>query len=331
MSHTHLTPGERFAIEQLRLMRLSFREIGRRLGRHHSTIAREVRRNIPPHGGAIYIGERGERLALERRRCPRHRKRFGHAPLRIYVWQAIRAGWSPEQVSGRLRIDHPRSRSMRIGVETIYGWIYRDASEGGTLYRRLRRRRKRRRRRHLHGTGRGLMRDRVSIRDRPARVAARRHFGDWEGDLMLGKQGAGSLLTVVERKSRYLLATKLTCRKAPSVAAAICALIDPFPNRMRRTLTLDNGKEFAAHGTVRTQTGLAVYFADPYAAWQRGAIENANGLIRQYIPKGSDIDKLSDEWVALAINTLNHRPRKCLGFRTPEEVITQRLGGAIGM
>ena len=330
MSHCHLTSRERFAIEQLLLYGLSYREIGRRLGRHHSTIGREFDRNASSRGGAIYIGDRGDRLALERRCRRRHQRRRGHRPLWDYVCGGLRAGWSPEQISGRLRRDHPRSGKMRIAPETIYQWIFRDAAGGGELYAYLRRRHRKRRKQGRYGAGRGLIPGRVSIHERPRRVDARRHYGDWEGDLVAGKQGSGGLVTLLERKSRYLSAAKLTSGKASSVAQSLTALLAPLPKRLRRTLTLDNGKEFAAFKTLEASTGIKVYFADPYSAWQRGSNENANGLLRQYIPKGCDMKAVSPDGLAEAVQTLNHRPRKCLGYKTPQEVMAARLSGAVG-
>lgn len=330
MSHCHLSARERFAIEQLLLLGLGYREIGRRLDRRHSTIQREVQRNKSNHAGASYIGERGDRLALERRHRRRHQRRRAHRPLWDYVCSGLRAGWSPEQISGRLRREHPRSARMRIAPETVYQWIFRDAMAGGELYKHLRRRHRRRRRQGRYGSGRGLIPGRVSIHARPRRVEARRHYGDWEGDVVSGKRGSGGVVTLVERKSRYLSAAKLESGKAPAVANSLVRLLAPLPAALRRTLTLDNGKEFAAFKTVETETGVCVYFADPYSAWQRGSNENANGLLRQYIPKGSDMTKLTQAKLAQTLQNLNHRPRKCLGYRTPYEVFSAKLNGAIG-
>jgi len=330
MSHFHLTSRERFAIEQLLFFGLSYREIGRRLDRHHSTIGREVLRNSARHKGASYNSDCGDRLALERRCRRRHQRRRGHRPLWDYVCCGLRSGWSPEQISGRLRHEHCRSTKVRVAPETVYQWIFRDAASGGGLYKHLRRRHRRRRKQGRYGTGRGLIPGRVSIHERPERVEARRHYGDWEGDIVAGKQSSGRVMTLVDRKSRYLAASKLSSGKAPSVARTIARLLRPLPKRLRRTLTLDNGKEFAAFKSLEAQTGIKVYFADPYSAWQRGSNENTNGLLRQYIPKGCDMKAVSPHRLAQAVQNLNHRPRKCLGYKTPQEVMSARLSGAFG-
>lgn len=330
MSHRHLSSEERFAIEQLLLYGCGYREIGRRLKRHRSTIQREVARNGPRHAGDVYNGERAGRLARERRCRRRHRRRRDHAPLRDYVHRGLRLDWSPEQIAGRLRRDHPRSPRMRIAHETIYRWVYRDAADGGELHTHLRRRHRKRRKQGRYGTGRGLIPGRVSIHDRPAVAGTRRRHGDWEGDLVEGKRGTGGVVTLVERRSRFIAAARLPGKSAGPVADRIVELLQPLPRRWRRTLTLDNGKEFAAFRRIEDDTGIAVYFADPYAAWQRGANENGNGLLRQYLPKGVDMKTVSDARLASALETINHRPRKCLAYRTPVEVLKASLRGAFG-
>jgi IS30 family transposase len=171
---------------------------------------------------------------------------------------------------------------------------------------------------------------RVSIHQRPAIVEARRRFGDWEGDTLYGGRTRHCLLTHLERRSRFLLAGRIADRQAATVAVAKIEQFSRLPKAWRRTLTLDNGKEFAAFRAVENALGLSVYFADPYSAWQRGANENANGLIRRFYPKGTDFSKVSDEELAAVVYWINNRPRKCLGYRTPIEVVQQALSGAIG-
>jgi IS30 family transposase len=170
----------------------------------------------------------------------------------------------------------------------------------------------------------------MSIAERPAVVDKRRRFGDWEGDTVYGKRTRFCLLTQVERKSRYLIAAKVPDRRALSVAAYKIAQFSPLPKRWRRTLTLDNGKEFAAFKQVEQATGLRVFFADPYCAWQRGANENTNGLLRRYFPKGTDFSQVADHELAFVVHALNNQPRKCLGYRTPFEIVHKALTGALG-
>ncbi len=329
MSRGHLSSRERYAIEQLLLYGCSKREIGRRLCRHHSVICREVDRNGALEMG-VYVGEWADHRALERRRRARHHRRWHHGRLRAYVFSGLRADWSPEQISGRLTLEHPGDGGMRIAPETVYQWVYRERAGGGALYTHLRRGHKRRRRQRRYGSGRGRIAGRVGIRARPAVVGTRRRFGDWEGDLVEGGKGMGVLVTLLERRSRYLLGERLASKHAGPTAVAIVSLLAALPPRWRRTLTLDNGKEFAAFKDIEAGSGIAVYFADPYAAWQRGANENANGLIRQYLPKGMDMRALSKPQLAKTLERINNRPRKCLGYKTPSEVLRRKIGGAFG-
>jgi IS30 family transposase len=178
--------------------------------------------------------------------------------------------------------------------------------------------------------GRGLIPGRVSIHERPAIVESRRRFGDWEGDLVAAGKGGGAVATLVERKSRYLQAQRLAGKHADPAAAALAALLAALPQAWRRTLTLDNGKEFSRFQAIEEAIGISVYFADPYAAWQRGANENSNGLLRQYLPKGIDMSRISDATLADAIDRINNRPRKCLGYKTPSEILQNKIGGALG-
>jgi IS30 family transposase len=328
----HLTKRERLIIDTLRREGLGCRAIGRALGRHHSVIARELARNTSPSRSqgkrVAYLHTHADRRARERRKTPRRRPRLADPRLRAYVETRLRLHWSPEQITGRLVVDFPRQRSMRLSIEAVYRWIHRDAMLGGDLYRHLRRRGKRRKTRGMPGLSRGLIPGRVSIRARGRVVETRRRHGDWEGDLVEGKRGTGRILTLVERKSRYLVATKPDTGKAVAVAEALSRSLVALPEQLRRTLTLDNGKEFAAFKSVEHRTGISVYFADPYCSWQRGTNENTNGLIRQFIPKGCDMTKVSKQTVENAVDALNHRPRKILGFKTPHEVITAKFPGA---
>lgn len=329
MPYQHLSVKERYVIYHLSLYGLSYREIGRRLGRSHTTIMREIDRNSPDD--IDYSPEVAQRHHLERRCRPQHCRRWNHKPLRAYVEQGLTADWSPEQIAGRLRCDFPRSRAMRIGVETIYRWIYRDAADGGTLYTHLRFRHRYRRKQRRFRAGNGPIRDRVGISARPLSVDERRYFGDWEGDSVEGAKGSGTLVTHVERKSRYLLAAPLADKKARTMTDGSIRLFTKVPEKARRSLTLDNGSEFADFKRLETHSGLTVYFADPYAPYQRGTNENTNGLLRQYFPKGQSLSRVTKKEVEKAMERLNHRPRKCLGFKTPHEVLNKATGGALEM
>jgi transposase, IS30 family len=330
MAYKQLTADERFCIYQWRVAGWSYREIGRRLGRSHTTIAREVARN-QPIPGAVYWHEHAQQLSNVRRHKSRHARRLSNPKLCRYVYDALMAHWSPQTIAGRLRRDHRNDASMRVSPETIYRWIYRDARQGGHLHSGLRFVRRQRRRQHRYGAGRRHIPGRVGIEQRPAAVDTRQRFGDWEGDSVIGKAGASAICTQVERKSRYLMAAKLTDRTAQSWNDAAATTLGPLPAALRRTLTVDNGSEFARFAELQTTMGLHVYFADPYSAWQRGANENTNGLLRRYLPKGTDFDEVSEQELANVVHWLNHRPRRCLNYRTPHEVFHQAIRGAVGM
>jgi IS30 family transposase len=330
MSYVQLTSEERYVIYHLKLFKLSLREIARRLGRHHSTISRELRRNGPHRPTWVYWHKGAHQNALLRRHVPRHQRRRSHAPLVEYVERGLRAEWSPDVIAARLKREYPDDLRMRLGIETVYRWVYRDAGLGGTLFRCLCRGHQKRRRQRRYGTGRGLIPGRVGIGERPAVVATRQRFGDWEGDTVEGAKGCGHLTTHVERKSRYLVAAKLPDKTAQATAKAVTAAFRRLPKVVQCTLTLDNGKEFARFKDIEKSTGLAIYFADPYSAWQRGSNENTNGLLRRYFPKGSDFRAITEAALASVVKKLNHRPRKCLDYRTPHEVFQEARRGAVG-
>lgn len=326
MSYQHLTPQERFFIEILVLSGFGPREIGRRLGRDHGTISRELRRNCRPDR---YCCLSAQQATVVRRSQPRHYRRQRHGPLVDYVEDKLRLDWSPEQIAHRLRIDHPHDARMRLSTETIYRWAYIEAGQGGRLFTHLRRRHRRRRQQKRYGAGRRFLAGRIGIAERPEIVASRSRFGDWEADLMVGGIGKGALVTCLERKSRYLAAGKVGNKTAAQFNAAFEGTMADVPADLRCTLTLDNGSEMARFKELEQTTGFQVYFADPYAAWQRGGNENSNGLLRQYFPKGCNFRRVSDNAVEQAVERLNHRPRKCLGYRTPHEVFTSALSGAL--
>jgi len=326
MSYQHLTPQERFFIEIFSLSGFGTREIARRLGRDHGTISRELRRN---RRSDRYCSLTAEQYAVVRRSRPRHHRRQMYAPLVDYVEDKLCSNWSPEQISHRIRIDHPRDARMQISTETVYRWVYTEAAQGGRLHTHLRRRHRRRRQQKRYGSGRRFLAGRVSIAERPEIVAHRCRFGDWEADLMVGGIGKGAIVTCLERKSRYLAAGKVENKTALRFNEAFDQAVAHVPSELRCTLTLDNGSEMARFKELEQSTGFQVYFADPYAAWQRGGNENCNGLLRQYFPKGSNFRRVSEIAVMRAVEQLNHRPRKCLGYRTPHEVFMAALSGAL--
>jgi len=311
--HTHLTAEERKFIEIFVSQQMSSRDIAVALNRCHTSISRELRRNSSLSG---YRGETAQKRAESRCKQPRHFRRQQHEPLVAYVDKKLRKDWSPEQIANRIRKDHSDDDSMRISIEAIYAWVYTAARQGCTLHKHLRRGRNRRRRQKLYGQGKRYCPERVSIADRPAEVAARGRFGDWEGDTVSGSAGKAALATCLERKSRFLLASRTEDKKAASFNAAIEAAMLTIPEELRRTLTVDNGSEMANFKDLEAATGLTTYFCDPHSPWQRGANENCNGLLRQYFPRGTNFRSVKDEAVEKAVDLLNNRPRKCLDYQT---------------
>ncbi len=209
---------------------------------------------------------------------------------------------------------------MRVSPDSIYRWVYDDAYEGGSLYKLLVRQHKKSRRQRRQGRRREFE-GRVSIDDRPKIVAQKKRFGDWESDSMLGGKSKGGLATHVERKSRYLVAAKLNDQRSETFMAASISAFKPMAKTVLKTFTVDNGSEFAEFKKLERATESKVYFADPYSPWQRGLNENTNGLLRRYFPKGCNFHEISVTLVSEVVQRLNHRPRKCLKFRTPYEVL----------
>lgn len=332
MSYTHIIERERYVISHMYMAGFSLRAIGRRLGRDHTSIMREIKRNRPTYADdAVYWYFATQPISEQRRHKARSYRRQNYRPLVEYIEDKLRLDWPPEAIAARIRIDYPNDERMRISHETIYRWIYLDASQGGDLHNHLRRRHPRRRRQKRYGSGRRFIPGRVSIDQRPAAVETRERLGDWEGDTLEGAKGKGALATHVERKSRYLIAAKLFDKKAATMNAQSITVFQKLPRRMRQTLTVDNGKEFSQFKELETKTGLQVYFADPYAAWQRGTNENTNGLLRFYFPKGTDFHSISEEDLELIIKKVNNRPRKCLNYKTPHEVLFETSRGALAI
>ena len=235
-----------------------------------------------------------------------------------YVCQRLQRYWSPDQIAGRSRREFRRQAPRQLSRQTIYGWIHEQRPEERKAWRACLRFGVRRRKRRDDA---GRLPNAVRIDGRPAIVASRRRYGDWEGDTIVGRGRQGGLLSLVERKSGFTLLARLQDRRATTVRCAAEERLAPLPNSLRRTATFDNGKEFAEHEKLAAATDMDIYFAQPYAAWQRGTNENTNGLVRQYVPKGTDLRATSHRAVAAIESSLNDRPRKRLGYRTPREVL----------
>jgi len=304
----------------------SIGQIASTLNRARSTISRELRRNKGPVSPYWY--DWAQQYADERKKIPRHEKRKSHQPLYDLVMQNIRKGLSPELLSGRLKREQ-RSDKMRVSPETIYQWLFADARTGGDAYLSLPRHHKRRRKQR-RSERRRLFEGRVYISLRPKIVTDKRRFGDWESDTMEGGKSKGGLATHVERKSRYLVAGKLVDKRSATFMNVSSSLFKYFPSKLLQTFTVDNGSEFAQFKILEQSTKSKVYFADPYSPWQRGLNENTNGLLRRFFPKGCNFHQIGDDTIRQAVEKLNHRPRKCLNFRTPYEVLFKTKTVALG-
>jgi IS30 family transposase len=320
MPYTHLSEHDRYIISHMRSAGFKPSQIARRLGRDRGTIGRELQRNVDHHGDYHYLP--AHRISTARRTAASCRYKLDQdTPLSRTVREGLRQRWSPEQIVGRLQRTHRHAPSMRISHEAIYQWIYRRSRFGECWHEQLRRGRPRRRARSVGQ--RGQIRNRVGIEHRPAIVDHRRRFGDWEADTMEGAKGTGVLLTCVERKSRYTRAGKLADKRAQPLAQRGTTLLGDLPASLRRTMTVDNGKEFADFATLQRKLEMPVYFADPHSPWQRGTNENTNGLLRDFFPKGCDFGRVTHHQVAKAVRMLNNRPRKCLNYQTPAEVLSR--------
>jgi len=321
--YTQLTVEERNRIQRALNKGLKAAEIARQLGRSRSTLSRELRRGSSSDG---YDALRGAQVARRRRRRGARKLIEGSALLGDVRYHLLH-GWSPEQIAGRLKHEHPDDKARQVSHETIYAYIY--AQPRGELRRvlisALRQAHKARLPRSRGTDRRGGLQDMTSIHERPPEVLGREVPGHWEGDLIKGAANRSGVGTLVERKSRYLLLARLDGIDAEAVLAGFSRRMKTLPAGVRKTLTYDQGKEMACHKVLAKRLHIRVYFADPHSPWQRPSNENTNGLVRQYLPKGMDLSGVSQRRLTEIATLLNSRPRKCLGFLTPEEVLSQEI------
>lgn len=302
----------------------SARRIAARLGRAPSTITRELAR----HGGRRgYRAAEADRRAWKRARRPQRCKLARNPLLARLVAGKLREDWSPEQIAGWLKREFPGDETMRVSHETIYLTLFIQAR--GALKRELlahlRRSRSIRRPRGARPYGgQGQILEAVSIRERPPEAEDRAIPGNWEGDLLAGAHNS-HVATLVERYSRFLLLVAVDGKDTHSVTSALARQVRQLPEQLRASLTWDRGTEMAAHVRFTVATDLKVYFCDPQSPWQRGSNENTNGLLRQYLPKGSDLSKLTQPELDAIARKLNTRPRRTLGFNTPAATLEEAL------
>lgn len=313
-SYTQLTQDQRVLIGHLRLQGLSKSKIALQVGCHRATVYREFDRNSCHRTDRAYRPSKAHARAKSRRSEARKHSHFSESDFAI-VKHYLKEGWSPEQIAGRLTKQgfNPPSH------ETIYRYIWTDKHNGGELYKLLRQSIKQRRKRHNSQDSRGRLANKRHISERPASAESRRYFGHWEIDTVVSRASKDCIVTINERKSGFVLIGKLKDRTTESLNKKVNQLINSSPLAFK-TITADNGTEFNQYKEIEKATGSKFFFANPYHSWERGSNENLNGLIRQYIPRGSSMENLTQQQCNEISNRLNARPRKRYGFKTPEEI-----------
>ena len=332
MGAKKLTEEERDKIARLHSKGCGVQEIARQTGRSASTISVELNVGMwHDHNvhESVYVAIHAQRLRKERAKNSGKQTKLNkpkHTKLQAYVEQRLRDGWSPEQIAGRLPKDYPNDPQMRIGHEAIYRYVYAPQQAGQKFWEYLPRKQKKRRKRSGRKVHRSRIPDRVSIHKRPKAVDKRKQFGHWEGDSVEGRRSTkDGIHTEVERLSGKFLASKVESISSTYTASAQLAMFRVLPAGARRSTTLDNGRENHQHTKLKTQLGMQAYFADPYSSWQRGSNENANGLLRRYLPKRTDFTTLTQSELDDIIAEINNRPRKRLDYYTPNEVFSKEL------
>ncbi|WP_298782739.1 IS30 family transposase [uncultured Polaribacter sp.] len=322
-----LTHKERVQIETLLCEKKSKSYIAKVLKRARSTISREVNKwvqNKTDKYDADLAHWNAKDDYLNKRNSD---KISSYQPLKIYVYRGLLSDWTPEQISGRLKDDYPNNPRMRISHESIYRFIYTrpQASLNKKLIKLLVRKKTRRKRIKKKRGGGSKIINQVSIDNRPKHIQLREEVGHWEGDLIVGKNHKSAIGTIVERKTRYTLIVKIESKKANEVAKKFSRILNKLNPIFKNSMTYDNGIEMARHEKITKNTGMKIYFAHPYSSWERGTNENTNGLIRRYLPKGTDFNEISLKQLQNIQEKLNNRPRKIIGYKTPKEMMNFEL------
>ena len=319
MPYQHFTYFERCEI-QLGLRRgLSYRAIAREMRRASSSVSREVKRNRDPNG--TYDALRAQYRYVMRQQQTGAPRKLEYAPLREYVEEKLRQDWEPMCITAMLPLEFPEDERMRVFHETIYQFVYADKQNGGDLHTHLRRRHKQRWKRGGGKRGRGGIKNRISIEERPNIVETQERIGDWEGDTVIGLKHKRPLATFVERRTLYSTAAFMNTKSAEDLNLAAIEAFAHLPDALLRTLTVDNGTEFAGHQELAKDLAIDIYFAHPNTPNERAINENTNGLIRQYLPKKTDFTKATDHDLHHILEKLNNRPRPKLGYRTPNQML----------
>ena len=322
----HLSLFEREMLSKLLFRGMSLSDSAKAMGRHKSTLSREITRTRLGKGG--YSAFSAEVVAQRKHHLAKKPKKIEtNETLKEYIHAHLRKGWSPEQIANRLKMEYPTNHDMQVSYETIYTYLYvlPRGELKKELMKHLRQERQLRRKRGKMHPKRGHIQDMVSIKERPEEVADRSIPGHWEGDLIVGKGRQSALGTLVERTTRTTILVSLKEKDAYAVRKAFAKETKSLPKQMKLSFTYDRGKEMAEHKLFTKETDIQVYFADPYAPWQRGTNENTNGLIRQYFPKGTDFATIPRKEIKAVQDLLNGRPRKVLNWQTPLEVFENLL------
>jgi transposase, IS30 family len=313
--YTHLTSEERDLISVRRAEGKILEEIAEEVGRSPGTISRELRRNKSLKG--IYLSTEADKRAKNRKTKAYQRTRIPDKFTRQYIEERIiQDQWTPEQIAGRLKLEYPEHY---VSHETIYQYIYNERPELGLHLPRKRHQRLPKSK--LRKSKATKIPDRISIKERPPEVEERKEFGHFEADCVVSsRQGKGALLTMAERLSRYTIIAKLAEKTSSQANLALSFALSKYDKELLKSITYDNGLEFAGHTEVSNVYDINDYFCEPYHSWEKGTIENRNGVIRYYFPKGTDFSKVTEEQIKYVQDKINNRPMKCLGFLTPKEV-----------
>lgn len=325
--NSRLTHKERVQIQTLLNENKSKAYIAKTLNRARSTISREVNKWVQEKEDS-YDADLAQWLAKDDYLNKRNLDKIStYSLLKFFVYKGLLSNWTPEQISGRLKELYPNDSIMSISHEAIYRHIYTrpQASLNKKLIKLLVRKKTRRRPpKKRRGTGSKII-NQVSIDNRPKHIELRQEVGHWEGDLVIGKNHKSAIGTIVERKSRYTIIIKLKSKKADEVAKMFSKKLNQLNPLFKKTMTYDNGIEMARHEKITRKTGMKIYFAHPYSSWERGTNENTNGLIRRYLPKGTDFNQINKKQLMIIQEKLNNRPRKIIGFKTPKEIMNSEL------
>ena len=307
----HLTQKQRYYISLRKERGDSHAQIAEFICVDKSTISRELKRNKTSQGK--YESAFADQKAKERRRSASQKPSVLTSEMKAVVIELLTLGWSPEQISGRLKIE-----KKQVSYETIYRWIRKDKKENGQIFKMLRHRGKKYTKQTLEPGSVWGIPDRIGIENRPEEIDLKARLGDWEIDTIIGKNHKSALLTIADRKSKYTVIEKLEGKNKKSVNKHASRRLKLLPCL---SITADNGREFAGHKALSKKLKIPIYFANPYSSWERGLNEHTNGLIRQYLPKKTDFNNVSKKEIEIIEKRLNTRPRKVLDYKTPEEVM----------